>query len=82
VRAGGSLVYSACTFTPSETTRVIDRFLAAHPAFQLDPFPHPWTGETTDGRLQIWPQEADSDAMFMARLVRTGGGPTRGAVKS
>jgi 16S rRNA (cytosine967-C5)-methyltransferase len=82
VRVGGCLVYSACTITPSETTRVIDRFLAAHPMFQLDPFPHPWTGETTDGRLQIWPQEADSDAMFMARLVRTGGGPTRGAVKS
>jgi 16S rRNA (cytosine967-C5)-methyltransferase len=72
VRAGGCLVYSACTLTPSETTRVIDGFLASHPEFRLDPFPHPWTGETTDGRLQIWPQDSDSDAMFVARLARVG----------
>ena len=29
------------------------------------------TGEPTDGTLQIWPQESDSDAMFIALLRRT-----------
>ena len=45
-------------------------FLEAHPDFQLDPFPHPLTGSATDGTLLIWPQDADSDAMFIARMVR------------
>ncbi len=68
---GGVLVYSVCTLTPSETTDVIQDFLNANPNFQLDPFPHPFTGEPTDGRLQIWPQEFDNDAMFVARMIRT-----------
>lgn len=71
VRVGGTLVYSVCTLTPLETTIVVGRFLESHPGFRLDPFPHPLTGEDTDGRVQIWPQDADNDAMFVARMVRT-----------
>lgn len=70
VKVGGTLVYSVCTLTPSETTGVIGTFLEANPLFKLDPFPHPLTGEATDGRLQIWPQDSDNDAMFVARMVR------------
>ncbi len=72
VRTGGTLVYSVCTVTPSETTHVIRSFLEAHDGFRLDPFPHPLTGDETDGTLLIWPQEADNDAMFIARMVRVG----------
>jgi 16S rRNA (cytosine967-C5)-methyltransferase len=68
---GGTLVYSVCTLTPGETVQVVRDFLAAHPGFRLDPFPHPLTGTATDGTLLIWPQEADTDAMFAARMVRT-----------
>jgi 16S rRNA (cytosine967-C5)-methyltransferase len=71
VKAGGILVYSVCTLTPSETRNVIRPFLEAHPEFQLDPFPHPFNGEQTDGTLQIWPQDGDCDAMFIARMIRT-----------
>lgn len=70
VKPGGILVYSVCTLTVAETHGVLRSFLADNPAFQLDPFPHPLTGEPTDGTVQIWPQDADSDAMFIARLIR------------
>lgn len=70
VRPGGTLVYSVCTLTPAETTGVVGAFLNEHPDFRLDPFPHPLTGEPTPGSVLIWPQEADSDAMFIARMVR------------
>lgn len=72
VKKGGTLVYSVCTLTIAETTGVIDAFLRDNPNFQLDPFPHPFTGDPTDGRVQIWPQDADTDAMFVARMVRSG----------
>ncbi|HWE39850.1 MAG TPA: RsmB/NOP family class I SAM-dependent RNA methyltransferase [Isosphaeraceae bacterium] len=71
VRPGGALVYSVCTLTPAETTDVVRTFLASHPTFRLDPFPHPFTGAPTDGTLTIWPTEIDSDAMFVARMVRS-----------
>lgn len=70
VRKGGSLVYSVCTWTEAETSGVVQAFLEANPTFQLDPFPHPFTGTETAGTLQIWPREADSDAMYIARMVR------------
>lgn len=71
VRPGGTLVYSVCTVTLPETQGVVKAFLADNPKFQLDPFPHPITGEATDGTLLIWPQESDTDAMFIARMVRS-----------
>jgi 16S rRNA (cytosine967-C5)-methyltransferase len=73
VKPGGTLVYSVCTLTPTETVVVIRTFLDAHPEFQLDPFPHPLDESPTDGTLLIWPQDADTDAMFVARMVRVGG---------
>ena len=44
---------------------------ASRPAPRLEPFPHPLTQATTDGTLLIWPQEFDTDAMFIARMIRT-----------
>ena len=55
-----------------ETQGVVKAFLAANPKFKLDPFPHPIQGTPTDGTLAIWPQESDTDAMYIARMVRTG----------
>jgi len=73
VKPGGTLVYSVCTLTPTETLGVIRPFLETHPDFHLDPFPHPLipTPTPNDGTLLIWPQDADTDAMFIARMVRT-----------
>jgi 16S rRNA (cytosine967-C5)-methyltransferase len=71
VKVGGTLVYSVCTLTPSETVSVVGSFLESHPGFRLDPYPHPLTGAATDGQLLIWPQDANTDGMFIARMVRT-----------
>ena len=71
VKTGGTLVYSVCTITPTETTGVVNEFLKARPEFKLDPFPHPIHKTPTNGTLLIWPEESDSDAMFIARMVRT-----------
>ena len=70
VKVGGTLVYSVCTLTTSETTGVVNGFLRENPGFTLDPFPNPLSGELSDGRLLIWPQDADTDAMFIARMTR------------
>ena len=70
VKPGGTLVYAVCTLTLPETEEVAVRFLDANPAFSLDPFPHPLTGEPTSGQLQIWPWEGPGDAMFIARFRR------------
>ena len=70
MKVGGTLVYSVCTLTTSETTGVVDGFLRENPTFILDPFPNPLTGELSDGRLLIWPQDSDTDAMFIARMTR------------
>ena len=71
VKPGGTLVYSVCTLTPAETQGVLRPFLAERPEFQLDPFPHPLTLEPTDGTALVFPHEADNDAMFIARMIRT-----------
>jgi 16S rRNA (cytosine967-C5)-methyltransferase len=70
VKTGGSLVYSVCTLTLEETVGVVRGFLDQSPGFRLDPFAHPFGGADTDGTIQIFPQEADSDAMFIARMIR------------
>jgi 16S rRNA (cytosine967-C5)-methyltransferase len=75
VRPGGALVYAVATVTLDETRHVVQAFLAAYPEFQLDPFPHPLRGDPTDGTLFLWPQEADSEAMFLARMIRSGASP-------
>lgn len=71
VKPGGLLVFAVCTFTREETVEVVERFMAAHPEFKLEPFADPLTGEQTDGALQIWPWEGPGDGMFMARLRKS-----------
>lgn len=70
VKPGGNLVYSVCTITPTETTGIVRRFLEARPEFRLEPFTNPLNNEATDGQLLVWPQDADSDAMFVAKMTR------------
>jgi len=70
VKLGGVLVYAVCTITRPETEEVVMRFLDQHPAFKLDPFVNPLTGEETGGQLQVWPWEGPGDGMFIARFIR------------
>jgi 16S rRNA (cytosine967-C5)-methyltransferase len=70
VRPGGTLIYTVATATVIETLDVITSFLASHPEFRIDPFPHPLDESTTPGTLQLWPHLHDSEARFIARVVR------------
>jgi 16S rRNA (cytosine967-C5)-methyltransferase len=70
VKPGGTLVYTVATVTQSETAGVVNSFLAAHPDFTLQPFPHPLEDAKTAGTLQLWPQIHDGDARFIARFIR------------
>ena len=70
VRPGGTLVYTVATVTRSETTAVVQAFLAAHPIFNSSRFRIPLEEGATGGMLQIWPQTQDGEARFIARMVR------------
>lgn len=72
VRPGGLLVYATCSLEPEENDAQVDRFLAAHPAFTLEPPP---TGTVPDavldgGRLRVLPHRHGADGAFAARLRR------------
>jgi 16S rRNA (cytosine967-C5)-methyltransferase len=71
VRPGGTLVYTVATVTRSETTEVVSAFLATHPEFRLDAFPHPLEDAPPAAMIQLWPQVHDGDARFIARMVRS-----------
>jgi 16S rRNA (cytosine967-C5)-methyltransferase len=70
VRPGGTLVYTVATLTRAETSGVVDAFLEKHPEFRLQAFPSPLEDDQAPGTLAIWPQVHDSDARFIARMVR------------
>jgi 16S rRNA (cytosine967-C5)-methyltransferase len=67
VRSGGVLVYSVCTISRTESTAIVDRFLArnrdfiAEPVSERDPDIH---------YLQLMPHLHGTDGFFVARLRR------------
>ena len=68
VRPGGVLIYATCSVFAEENGDVVRQFLAGHPEFSPESFPHPLTGEPTEGTMQIFSFEADCDSMFAARM--------------
>ncbi len=69
VKSGGVLVYATCSLSDKENQQVVNEFLADHPEFSPEELIHPFTGRKAN-HLTIWPFEADSDGMFVARLVK------------
>lgn len=69
VKVGGVLVYATCSLVQAENGDVVNAFLAANPEFEAIDSVHPFTGETQQ-QITVWPFEADSDGMFVARMVR------------
>lgn len=80
VRPGGVLVYATCSLEPEEGERQLERFLAAHANFTLDPVLPDELPDgvpaTRQGWLRTFPQQiADKgglDGFFAARMIRTG----------
>jgi 16S rRNA (cytosine967-C5)-methyltransferase len=82
LRPGGRLVYSVCTWTVAETSRVAEAFLEAHGSeFTAEPCldelclderspPRPRSEQTGDPGLQLRPDTDGCDGMYILRLRR------------
>lgn len=69
VRPGGILVYATCTVLREENEGVLERFLAAHPAFK--PVPLTEFG-ITEGFKTFTAADGDCDGFFVGRLKKEG----------
>ncbi|WP_028768001.1 RsmB/NOP family class I SAM-dependent RNA methyltransferase [Shewanella fidelis] len=69
VKPKGKLVYATCSLSPIENEQVVNAFLAANPEFELQTLQHPFTQEAVT-MLTVWPQEANTDGMFVAKMLK------------
>lgn len=60
LKAGGTIVYSTCTFSKEENEDVIEHFLERHSDFTLEEME------------RFWPHKVDGEGHFVAKLVRRG----------
>lgn len=60
LKAGGTIVYSTCTFSQEENEDVIEYFLKEHTDFTLEEME------------RFWPHKVDGEGHFVAELVRRG----------
>lgn len=80
VRPGGRLVYATCSLEPAEGEEQLERFVAAHPDFAIEPVRADELPEglapTDRGWLRTLPgtleAEGGCDGFFIARLKRSG----------
>ncbi len=74
VKPGGVLVYAVCSFTREEGSRQVERFLEAHPEFEVEQPPahadvEDWSRLIDEsGYLRTWPGEHNADAFFAVRM--------------
>jgi NOL1/NOP2/sun family putative RNA methylase len=93
LKAGGTLVYSTCTFSPEENERAIEALLARYPDLKLLPLPQehgvaagvPAWSASGDERLaltaRLWPHRVRGEGHYAAKL-RKGGEASTAATPS
>jgi 16S rRNA (cytosine967-C5)-methyltransferase len=69
VKVGGELVYATCSLAQAENQQVVKAFLQSNVNFELVILTHPFDG-TQSNMITVWPQQADSDGMFVAKMRR------------
>jgi 16S rRNA (cytosine967-C5)-methyltransferase len=70
---GGTLTYSVCTISRAEGERVLERFRAEQPGFELEDLGERFPAWRHPGRpayLQLLPHRDGTDGFFIARLRR------------
>lgn len=85
LRAGGTLVYSTCTFAPEEDEGTLSRFLERHPDFEMVQVDNPPTqfaparpdwaengNPSVSAAFRLWPHRLDGEGHFAAVLRKTG----------
>lgn len=70
VKPGGTLIYATCSVMEIENRDVVEKFIQENKNFELEPFINPLNNGLTCGMLQVYPWDANCDAMFVARLRR------------
>jgi NOL1/NOP2/sun family putative RNA methylase len=93
VRPGGWLAYTTCTFAPQENEAVIDRFLNAHPDFQLSALPFragfeparpewvtPPSTHSLERAMRLWPHRLAGEGHFIGILHKDDGLSTKEAM--
>jgi len=71
VKKGGVLLYSTCTVLKSENEEIVEKFLAKHDDFYLEPLDLPEVFPRNEtGMLTLIPGEYDTDGFFICRLRR------------
>ena len=81
VKSGGRLVYVTCSILPQENSDQVERFLAAHSDFSLEPLKEIWSQSQTaplpssaiDAKdvLQLTPAHNGTDGFFIAVLKKS-----------
>jgi len=72
VRPGGRLVYSTCTFAPSENEQAVAEFLKRHADFEPEKVEAPWFTPAGEGQFRLWPHKLLGEGHFVAVLRRKG----------
>lgn len=80
--AGGTLVYSTCTFSREENEETIAYFLEHHPEFSVKEIQAPWfVRDDKQGTFRLWPHKLHGEGHFAAVLVKEGALPEYGAAE-
>lgn len=67
VKEGGKLVYATCSLLPDENEAQVEKFLAAHPEFELQPIKDERLGNPY---MRLTPYRHNTDGFFSAVLKR------------